>query len=329
MKPLLQMPARPLGFALRQALRLRDAWRPTLSVLMYHSVPAEPDPMRPWEPDAAAFAAEMDCVARVYRIWPLEQALDALYAGTLPPGVAAITFDDGYADNLQVAAPILAARQLHATFFQTSAHWDGSLMWNDRVIEALRRWPHAHIDLSRFGGGEKALPDLTARAQAAQFILRAIKQKAPAERLAEVAAIETRAPAPERRLMLDADGVRALRDQGFAIGGHTHSHPILARSDDAQATAEIRDNRRALAEVLGTAPTLFAYPNGVPVQDYDQRHVQMVEAAGYRYAVSTAWGGAHRDSPRYQIPRFTPWDRQALKYHARLLRTTSGTAKVA
>lgn len=329
MKPLLQVPSSPVRMAFRQALRLRHLWRPTLSVLMYHSVPAKTDPMRPWEPDGVAFAAEMDCVARVYQVWPLEQALDALYAGTLPPGVAAITFDDGYVDNLQVAAPILAARKLHATFFQTSAHWDGSLMWNDRVIEALRRWPHAGIDLSRFGGGETALPDLRARAQAAQFILRAIKQKAPAERLADVTAIEAQAPAQAPRLMLDADGVRALRDLGFAIGGHTHSHPILARSDDPHAAAEIRDNRQALADVLGAAPTLFAYPNGVPVQDYDQRHVQMVEAAGYRYAVSTAWGGVHRDSPRYQIPRFTPWDRQALKYHARLLRTTSAVAKVA
>ena len=74
--------------------------------------------------------------------------------------------------------------------------------------------------------------------------------------------------------------------------------------------------------------TLFAYPNGVPDHDYAAEHAAMVRECGFAAAVSTAWGSATRDTDRYQLPRFTPWDRSSLRYGVRLLHnlTRSGRA---
>jgi peptidoglycan/xylan/chitin deacetylase (PgdA/CDA1 family) len=103
------------------------------------------------------------------------------------------------------------------------------------------------------------------------------------------------------------------------IGAHTVSHPILARLTKAAARAEIMQSKSTLEQLLDEPVTLFAYPNGVPSEDYTADHVSLVRDGGFIAAVSTAWGAASMRSDRFQLPRFTPWDRQPLKYGFRLL----------
>jgi peptidoglycan/xylan/chitin deacetylase (PgdA/CDA1 family) len=103
------------------------------------------------------------------------------------------------------------------------------------------------------------------------------------------------------------------------VGAHTCTHPILARCADEQALAEIGDSKRALESLLQAPVPPFAYPNGKPGDDYDARHVRMARAAGFAAAVSTAPGAASHASDLFQLPRFSPWDRTALRYGARLV----------
>jgi peptidoglycan/xylan/chitin deacetylase (PgdA/CDA1 family) len=119
--------------------------------------------------------------------------------------------------------------------------------------------------------------------------------------------------------MMRDDQVRELRGAGMEIGAHTVSHPILARLGDADAKREITDAGRALADVLREPIRLFAYPNGHPGRDYSAAHVRMVRDAGYSAAVSTARGVATTGADVFQLPRFTPWDRSAGKFAARLI----------
>ena len=102
------------------------------------------------------------------------------------------------------------------------------------------------------------------------------------------------------------------------IGGHTCSHPILTRQDDATARRELADGRDRLRGSPALTPRLFAYPNGKPGDDYDARHVAMARDLGFEAAVCTAWGAARRGDDSFQIPRFTPWDGTPLRFHARL-----------
>jgi len=87
----------------------------------------------------------------------------------------------------------------------------------------------------------------------------------------------------------------------------------------ADARREINQSRECLAAILNEPVSLFAYPNGKPGQDYAAEHVRMVRDAGFAAAVSTAWGVASRDSDSFQLPRFTPWDRQPVRFALRLL----------
>ncbi len=106
---------RPLGGVEARLLRLGGRLvspggrRGALLVLIYHRVLAAPDALLGDEPDAARFGAELDLVGRLFNVLAFSEAVARLQAGSLPPRALAITFDDGYANNLEVAAPLLAA----------------------------------------------------------------------------------------------------------------------------------------------------------------------------------------------------------------------------
>jgi peptidoglycan/xylan/chitin deacetylase (PgdA/CDA1 family) len=291
-----------------------------LLVLIYHRVLAEPDPLLADEPDARAFAAQMDLVARLFNVVDLVEGVKKLRDGNLPPRALAITFDDGYANNLQVAAPLLKARGLPATVFVSTGFTRGGCMWNDLVIESMRRAP-ATLDLQELGLGVLQLTDMAARRRAIDTVLGHIKYLDIDARFDHAAAIAHRAGigAVNDMMMTEAQ-LRQLADGGIAIGAHCVRHPILARTADADAAQEIARSKQELERITGRSVEAFAYPNGRPNQDYAARHVTMVRNAGFSVAVSTAWGAAVPGSDPLQIPRVAPWDRSALKYGARLVR---------
>lgn len=291
-----------------------------LSILIYHRVLARPDPLFPDEPDAARFEAEMRWVRDWFTVLPLAQAVDRLYAGRLPARALAITFDDGYADNEEVAAPILQRLGLSATFFISTGYWDGSCMWNDRLIEAIRASDRGEIDLREHGLGLHRTDTLAARRETIVTLRRDIRHLPQAQREAMTQAIVAASGgAPTPALMMPPAQVRRLRERGMQIGAHTMTHPILTRIDAAAARHEIANSKRQLEELLDEPVELFAYPNGVPQQDYTAEHVRIVRDCGFTAAVSTAWGAASARSDRFQLPRFTPWDRARWRYGMRLL----------
>lgn len=310
-----------MSLPLAPLFRAAAALRPRLSILIFHQVLPEPDPLRPGTPDAQAFARQLDWLASVYRVLPLAEAVDRLRDGSLPRRAAAITFDDGYADNLDVAAPILRARGLPATFFLTTAWLDGGMMFNDQLIETVRRWPGRGLDGRAWGLPVFPLAGDGARVAAYEALITAWKHLPFEQRAARVAELSGAVAGLPERLMLDRSGVLALRATGMDLGGHTHAHPILATLDRTTAEQEIRHNKRVLEELLGERLRLFAYPNGKPGRDYRAEHAELVRACGYEAAVSTAPGAAGTGADPFQLPRFTPWDRRPLPYLARLLCT--------
>jgi peptidoglycan/xylan/chitin deacetylase (PgdA/CDA1 family) len=280
-----------------------------LTIFIFHRVLAQPDPLLPSEPDAARFDRIVGFIARHFRVLRLADAARRLADGTLPAAAACITFDDGYRDNLEVATPVLRRHGVTATFFIAAGYIDGGRMWNDTVIEAVRAAPPGGIDWSDLGLDRHDLGDAASRVAAYESMLRRLKYLEPAERLQTSVEIARRVGLPDRSsLMMTPAQLRALRDAGMDIGGHTLTHPILRRIDEAQARSEIGEGRDRLTQWLGEAPTVFAYPNGVPGRDYGERDVALVRAAGFRAAVSTARGAAGAGSDLFQIPRFTPWD---------------------
>jgi peptidoglycan/xylan/chitin deacetylase (PgdA/CDA1 family) len=297
------------------------ASRGRLSILIFHRVLRERDAILPSEPTASEFDALLAHLKARFTLLPLREAVDRLYAGTLPRAALSVTFDDGYADNLAVAAPLLRKHGVPATLFVATGYLDGGIMWNDRVIAAFRSTSSTELDLQPHGLGVHPTESLADRRAGIDRVLRELKHRpAPErERLANVV-LEVAAVEPPKNLMLTSDAVRALQAHGVDVGAHTVTHPILARASRDEAWREICDGKRALESIVGHAVPLFAYPNGHPGDDYTPEHVQMVREAGFAAAVSTAWGAANRTSDPMQLPRFTPWTRKPLRFDLLMLR---------
>jgi peptidoglycan/xylan/chitin deacetylase (PgdA/CDA1 family) len=295
-----------------------------LSILLFHRVHARPDPLFEGEPDAARFDAICRWIARWFRVLPLDEAVARLAERRLPARAACITFDDGYADNHDHALPILQRHGLVATFFVATGYLDGGRMFNDTVIESIRRAPGPMLRTEGLAEGlppELAIGDDASRRAAAADLIDAFKYHDVPERSRLVEALRQRAGAPDlpRDLMMRTEQVRALHRAGMQIGAHTVTHPILAGLPDEAVRRELDDSRRALAAATDAPVTLFAYPNGRPGGDYDLRTVELVREAGFAAAVSTAWGFSDAATDRFQLPRFTPWDRSEARFGLRLL----------
>lgn len=294
-----------------------------LLVLIYHRVLPEADSLLPDEPDAAAFAAQMDLIRQNFNVLPLAEGVRRLAGRNLPARAVCITFDDGYANNCEVALPILSERRMPATVFVAPGFLSGGRMFNDTVIEAIRRAP-PEIDLTGIGLPRLSLPDDASRVAAIARILPILKYLPPRERLERATELADRVGVElPSDLMMTDEQVRHLHRSGIEIGAHTVNHPILAKLDETAAQGEIADSRNLLQEIIGAPVTTFAYPNGGPGRDYTARDVALARKAGFELAVSTAWGSASSDRDVFQIPRIAPWDRSALRFGLRMARAYS------
>ncbi len=294
---------------------------PRLSILMYHRVHAQADAIFPGEPDAAHFERLMRFVARSFSVMTLGQAVCRLQQGDLPSRALVITFDDGYADNVGVALPILQRCGLLATFFVSSGFLDGGRMWNDSVIEVVRACPLAEIDLTTFDLGSCSLAGPAARRAVIENLLPRIKYLSLDERQAAIAHLQDVSGVHElpANLMMSSDQLRLLHRAGMEVGGHTVHHPILTTLTLAEAETEISTGRSRLQEIIDAPVEVFAYPNGNPERDYDHCHVELLRRLGFSGAVSTARGVARTGDDLLQLPRFTPWSPSLATWAMQLL----------
>lgn len=289
-------------------------------MLIYHRVHPTVDPMFPNEVDATTFEWQMRLIAEHLVPLDLAEAVQLRDRGELPAGAVAVTFDDGYADNAQVALPILQRTGVPATFFVTTRYLNGGRMWNDTVVETIRRLPAGQYDLTCIGLGHREVSDDVSRRMLSREIIGVIKHRPPRNRqdLADVIGEMGSEPLPDA-LMMSSAQVRELCDAGMGVGAHTLTHPILKSVAPTVARDEIERCRHELAAITGILPALFAYPNGKPDSDYEPAHCDMVREAGYRAAFSTKRGVIGPQSDLWQLPRFTPWDRAPARFMARLL----------
>ncbi|MCG3188178.1 MAG: hypothetical protein LKCHEGNO_00071 [Burkholderiaceae bacterium] len=293
---------------------------PRLSILIFHRILAKPDPLLPGEIDAARFRRLMMLVRKGFRVLPLDQASRQLAERRLPPRSLSITFDDGYADNHDLAVPILRELGLPSTIFVATGFLDGGRMWNDSVIECIRRTERTEVDLGFMGLPLLRVDRLTERRSAIERVLPAIKHCHPRERDRFIAELHRACGQPRlpSDLMMTRAQVRSLARTGFAIGAHTVNHPILQTIDAAEAEREIADGRAELERVVAQPVSLFAYPNGRRDRDFGRLHVDLVRRLGFAAAVSTEPGSNEPEVDLFELRRFSPWDTSDARWIGRL-----------
>jgi len=231
------------------------------------------------------FADVCEELARRCTVLPLAEMATALSAGRrLPENAAAITFDDGYASVHDLALPVLKKLGLPATVFVTTGFVDGDCPLWFQQVELLSKRAEPRRELEAL----KLLPNQELRNH--------------------VATLESAAGGspelPEHMKPLSWDQVRRLCASGLVeVGGHTHTHPILARCRLEEQRWEIAKCRDRISSETGRCPVLFAYPNGGS-GDYMPATVDSLAEAGFQFACTTSNGRASPASDPFELPRY-------------------------
>ncbi|GAA0369664.1 polysaccharide deacetylase family protein [Bowmanella denitrificans] len=292
--------------------------RGKLSILIYHQVVATADPMRPSEPTAKQFNWHMQVLRERFSPLSLTEGIRRLKDGSLPGNAVAVTFDDGYLNNLTVAEPILRKYSVPATVFVATGFSGGENMWNDRIIHMFSDQDRDVLELE---GEQVVLGAWPQRRQLASHWLKKVKYLPFQQRLNWISEhyqrnrIVSQAP-----LMMTPEQVRSLRSNLVTIGAHTVNHPILKTLSPEQQQNEIYHSKQTLEDWLQHPVEHFAYPNGVIGRDLDDDTILQVKLAGFKSAVVTNWGCNNQHSNPLLLQRFTPWDRTPLRFQLRLLR---------
>jgi peptidoglycan/xylan/chitin deacetylase (PgdA/CDA1 family) len=322
------------------AASLRAQHVPRVAVLLYHRV-AE-SPCDPWRLCVTPrhFAEHCEVLARARLAWPLTGLLPALTEGRLPRRAAVVTFDDGYADNLEHARPRLARHDVPATVFVVGGAvgasrefwWDElelALLGNRplpptlvlEVAGVVRRW-----ELGPDGASAPVSPAVTwawkpwedAHPTARHALYRELYDLlfplATAERRAVLDALlawsgGTPAARPSHRTLTESELAELAGDKLIEIGCHTMNHPPLATLPPAAQRAEIAEAKSRLEAIVGRPVQGFAYPYGRRC-DYGPETVDLVRGLAFAGGCSNFPGLVERRTNRFELPRLQVrnWD---------------------
>ncbi|HEY6006583.1 MAG TPA: polysaccharide deacetylase family protein [Anaeromyxobacter sp.] len=304
-------------------LRRRKAGGARVLVLAYHRVTPEfAEAAREALPSlvvsAATLRRHLEQVARTHEVVSLADAVRVLAEprGTVRRDVAAVTFDDGYADNHDVALPVLSALRVPATLFvATGFTGTRRRLVHDRLFATLSELVRRGVPLHRAGiaAPEQALLSACADDGPAATLDRLLARLPHGAVLRLAEALEARTglreeDLPEGTRLLGWDELRALQAAGVELGGHSVSHAVLPNLGIEEARREIAGCRDHLAERLGRRPRHFAYPNG-----YHTPAVRRAVAeAGFDAAVTTEDRENARPAEPHAVGRKVLWQNSTL-----------------
>lgn len=237
----------------------------------------------------------------------------------------AVTFDDGYADNFTVAAPILRQMNLSATFFVTydtqknlpnSIDAPANLFWWEALAQMLRLTPLHYLFIDtifpewtdrQLCSINLVLTDYRSKAHSFNQLSTALL-RTPARdiqqyliKLAQALQVEMKQLKRELPLM-SMTQLNQLQQQGFDIGGHTASHANLGLVNDAERQTEILHATQQLSAQLEQPLISFAYPYGQP-SNYNSAARSAVMEAGYKNAFTTSKRLITDQDDLYTLPR--------------------------
>ena len=308
-------------------------------VLLYHRVAkVRPDP---WALAVTPrrFEEHLEVLRREACPIRLEELSKALVDGELPERAVVITFDDGYADNLYNARPLLERYEVPATIFLPSGLIGGdSEFWWDE-LERLLLLPGnlpGTLDLDINGHAYRWQLDEATRYPRADFLrdrrwrawqdppgprhslykslwelMHPLPDNERRRALVELrtwAGVE-QAGRPSHRLLSLEEAIDIAGESLVDIGAHTVSHPSLSTLPLESQRGEILNSKAQLEVWAGRPVVGFAYPYGKR-SDYSAQTVTLVREAGFTYACSNVPGVVTRSTDRFQLPRIHAhnWD---------------------
>jgi peptidoglycan/xylan/chitin deacetylase (PgdA/CDA1 family) len=287
-----------LGWAGTYARARRKLAR-RLVILTYHSFCLKISGSLNTSQPVALFRRQMAFLKKKYQVVSLTEGWQRLQTGEAAwPPLVAVTIDDGFADNYQLAFPVLKELSIPATVFLATDFIDnGRMPWPTRLGALLSATAHRRMDFPF----AMAIARRQEKVVALSRLKKWLAPLPPFERfirLDELAAHladhneQTIAP-------LSWPRIREMRDAGIAFGSHSQFHSILPQVDAAIRREELRRSKARIEAELSEECALFAYPNG----DHDVETSRDVAACGYRLAVTQNWGANSVNSPPLALRR--------------------------
>ena len=314
---------------------LRFVSAPRAVILLYHRVvDLAVDPFR-LSVSPSHFAEHLEAIRSCGQPMRLHDLVAAVRRGTIPERAVAVTFDDGYADNLFNAKPLLERYDIPATVFVASGYLGGRReFWGDeieRLVLTSTNLPtqlHLKTDDGTFEwilaepplgesaangktpfGKHKSISGFGSQQDLFKAIYLWLYHKRPEKRdsilnqLREWSGTGTLCR-PTHRPLSSAELVELAEGGLVEIGAHTVTHPVLSAIPTGEQAEEIRRCKIHLERILARRVASFAYPHG----RYNAKTVKCVREAGYDYGCAVSPDPVVRRTDPFQMPRYEVHD---------------------
>jgi len=272
--------------------RLMRRWRRRyenrcVHILTYHSIGRDPciftDGTALRHPPGD-FERQVDYFCEHYRPVSLRAVAEAARRNEHLERAIVFTFDDGYADNLRRAYPILFRRRIPMTIFPVAGVIGNTdLMWQHKLAWLTRNGHEGRINIALEHYGYPARDEHETWPDYARRCFRPDLPDILEHALRDVG--ESGASLAGRfRPYLEPEEMAAADPEFVEFGNHTMTHPVLSALSAEAQQREIASARDCLTAITGIAPTSFAYPFGLKRQ-YDDDSLRIVRETGHTAAV--------------------------------------------
>jgi peptidoglycan/xylan/chitin deacetylase (PgdA/CDA1 family) len=269
------------------------------------------------------FGEQLEVLRQYARPVTLEQIVRGLADGKLPRKPVALTFDDGYADNLYTLRPMLERYDIPATVFVASGYLGQQFWWDElerllmepkKLPDSLRflaRGTEHHWELDGADRGDALNGSPRDRAELFQDVHRVLQRLPSEERQDAMAQLRSQVgPEVEARAFdraLTAGELTQLADGGLVeVGAHTVTHPLLAGLPLGLQRDEIRRSKEQLEQLLERPVASFSYPNG----SLSEQTEELVREAGFACGCASFKDVTWSQNQLFRLPRFWigDWD---------------------
>ena len=260
------------------------------------------------------FAGHMEALRKYAHPISLSKLVKSLQQNVLPPRSVAVTFDDGYLDNLDVAKPLLEKYDIPATVFICTGYMGKEFWWDElgRLVTGSQtdlRTLHLQAGGRRFEwhetnvSSEERQPVLRHECRRAlyQFLLSLdVEDQNHAMGLirswseASTPGISTPRAMSEKELLQLVDGGL------IEVGAHTRHHPMLPQLSFERQREEIQSSKKDLETLLSQKIAGFSYPNGRATVDAKR----LVREMGFNYACTSLHDVVRPGNDVYELTRF-------------------------
>lgn len=251
-----------------------------------------------------------------FRFESLSDFLKAREVGNGGSGKRVIfTLDDGYRDQLSIAAPVFERHACPATIFLITDFIDRhDWLWDDKIEYILKNTEKDEINF-KINHQSVKLTHNKGNYSEAVHQAREFCKKNPGyilrefmEVLAKEAEIRVPDEPPKEYQPLTWDMAHEWEKKGISFGSHGLNHAILSTLEENEVASQLSASWKRLSEEVQAPSPAFCYPTGRFGQDFGPREIHQVQNSAFNAALTSDPGYAHiinlKESERYRISRF-------------------------